>query len=184
MRTSAGTSLHQILLVCVAAALVGCTTAIPPADSANQAGATDSAATEFVSSFYRAYWPRAHAGLAAFDSVLTTSPTLFAPDLRIALQRDAAARAAARSAVAGIDWDPVMGSQDPCPDFRIGHATRTGSRVRVAIHAVCAERHGSEIPVTAEVAYAGTSWAFTNFIYAPPAGDLLQALRTLGYSDD
>lgn len=176
--------MHRLLLIFVAAALVGCAPAFPPGYTAANASATDSAATEFVSSFYRAYWPRAHAGLAAFDSVLAITPTLFAPELRTALQRDASARAAASGAIAGIDWDPVMGSQDPCADFRIGHATRTGSRVRIAIHAVCTERPGLGSPVTAEVAYAGTSWAFTNFIYAPPAGDLLQALRKLGYSDD
>lgn len=140
----------------------------------------DSAAVRFVRSFYQAYGPRgAASGLAAVDSLLVEQPTLFTPELLTALRRDAAARAAAKGEIDGLDWEPFLNTQDPCQQYVVGAATKVATHVRVSVHAICDGKRSATAAVVAEVAPMGSSWAFANFLYSAPNRDLLQALRTL-----
>jgi hypothetical protein len=67
------------------------------------------AAAAFVRAFYASYTPRGVAsGLAATDSLLRERPALFTPELLAALRQDAAARAAAKGEIDGLDADPFL----------------------------------------------------------------------------
>ena len=152
----------------------------PPATAASALPSIDSAAVSFVQAFYQTYGPRgAASGLAAVDSLLKERPTLFTPTLLAALRRDAAARAAAKGDIVGLDWEPLLNSQDPCARYTVGAASRVASRIRVNVYAACDGTRSDSATVVAEVEPVGPSWAFANFIYGPPTGDLLQALRAL-----
>ena len=142
--------------------------------------APESAAVQFVRGFYSAYTPRGVAsGLAAVDSLLKEQPQLFTPELLQALRRDAAARAAATGEIDGLDFEPFLNSQDPCARYEVGSAARAGGRVQVPVHAVCDGRRAAAATVVAEVVPANGGWAFANFVYGPPAGDLLHLLQRL-----
>ena len=149
-------------------------------------GATDTlrtapeAAVQFVRGFYAAYTPRGmESGLAAVDSLLKEQPRLFTPALLQALQRDAAARGAATGEIDGLDFEPFLNSQDPCPRYEVGGAAPVGGRVQVPVYAVCEGRRAVTATVVTEVVPANGGWAFANFVYGPPAGDLLHLLQEL-----
>jgi hypothetical protein len=184
-------SMNRALLISTFVSLLGCS---PFADRSRgeQTGSSrsapasipgapvDSSAVVFVRSFYQTYAPRgAASGLAAVDSLLAEQPALFTPELLAALRRDAEARAAAKGEIDGLDWEPFLNSQDPCERYVVGDASRVASNVRVSVYAVCGGKRSNQSAVVAEVAPTGHSWAFANFIYGAPAGDLLKALRAL-----
>ena len=158
--------------------------AVAVASVATRAFPDTGAADAFVRDFYQGFAPRGQAsGLAVTDSLLNERPMLFAPALLLALRQDAAARAKAVGEIDGLDFEPFLNSQDPCPRYVVGPATRADSSepgaVRVTVRAACDRASGPPPAFSVEVIPHAGSWQFVNFFYGPPAGDLLTLLRTL-----
>jgi hypothetical protein len=183
--------MNRAVVILALASVAGCSPATdrvpikPSAGSTASSGSLaaagpDSTAVAFVRSFYQTYGPRsATSGLAAVDSLLVERPALFTPELLAALRRDAAARAAVKGEIDGLDWEPFLNTQDPCEQYVVGTATRAASHVRVRVYAICRGRRSDSVAVVADVTPVGSSWAFANFLYGAPAGDLLTALHAL-----
>ncbi|MBL0937716.1 MAG: hypothetical protein IBJ03_02415 [Gemmatimonadaceae bacterium] len=136
-------------------------------------------AAQFVRGVYAAYLPRSErSGIGALDSLILEQPESFSDSLRAGLLRDASRRRENPGEIVGLDFDPLLASQDPCEDYVPGTAIRVDSLVRVAIHSVCQGVRSADAVVVAEMVRRGTQWQFTNFIYEPSAGDLLQILHS------
>lgn len=138
----------------------------------------DDDAAKFVSGVYAAYLPRSErSGIGALDSLMHEQPQWFSDSLRAGWQRDVSRRRENPGEIVGLDFDPLLASQDPCEDYETGSVTHVDSLIRVDIHAVCQGVRSADAVLVAEVVLRDTQWQFTNFIYQPSVGDLLRLLR-------
>jgi hypothetical protein len=97
------------------------------------------------------------------------------------LNEDAQAAAKSPGEIVGLDFDPVLNSQDFAEKYVPGKVTRNGRRFLVEVFSVSAGKR-SEIPaVTPELRHEGGRWVFTNFVYKVDGktDDLLSLLRQL-----
>jgi hypothetical protein len=142
----------------------------------------------FVQEFYDWYAPRVTSPHPfGFQDALKLKPAVFAPTLARALQEDADAQAKVHDDIVGIDFDPILSSQDPCTKYRAGKAVPTATGYRVDVFE--AKCPGGEIrkqpAVTVDLAPGGDSWVITDFEYdfgsqgKPDRQDVLQILRQL-----
>ena len=138
--------------------------------------AADSAAA-FAQHFYDWY---VRDTMAGFEAVVRDSGALFAPELLSALREDLAASAAHPDEIVGLDWDPFVASQDPCPVYLVGHPTERDGRVLVPVTGKCGERPAGAGPdVIAELVRQGPAWAFSNFRHGSDSGSVLSDLAQL-----
>jgi hypothetical protein len=138
------------------------------------------AAQAFAQAFYQQYVPRAaESGLTAIDSLLRQRPDLFDAKLLAALRQDATARAAAVGEIDGLEGDPFLNSQDPCPRYTVGTATLVASTVRVPVYGQCGTAGDHTPAAFLELARRDSSWVIRNVLYVPPQTDLLAHLRRL-----
>ncbi len=141
----------------------------------------ESSAVAFVRRFYQSYTRRGVAsGLLAADSVIAERANAFSPELLQALRRDAKTRADARGEIAGLDFDPFLGGQDPCDKYEVGTPARSAARASlfIPIFAVCGGKRDTIPTVIAEVGRRKNEWEFANFRYpGTPGPDLLETLN-------
>ena len=151
----------------------------PPPDSMPAAPGTPSpqptadSAIRFTQAFYDWY---AKAG-TPFAATVRDSGSLFDPELLAALRADAAASAANQQEVVGLDWDPFVASQDPCPAYQAGAVRSLGSHVLVTVYGNCGTPGAPA--VIAELERSGASWRFANFRHAGDTGSVLSDLDAL-----
>ena len=135
----------------------------------------------FVQSFYDWYVPLALKPQHGFsyEIVLKQNPGYFTPILRSALQGDLEASEKNPDYIVGLDFDPILASQDPCDHYVAGSVKQAGKDYEISIF--CSGEHESY--VSAEVMRQGDSWVIVNFIYPPhdglPKDDLLSLLKRL-----
>jgi hypothetical protein len=140
----------------------------------------------FVQRFYDWYAPRAgdieHP--FGFEDALNLKPSVFDPPLARALQADADAQKKARDIV-GLDFDPILNSQDPDSKYRAGKAIRTVKGYRVDVYETdpnyVRQRNGKPA-VIVDLAPRGDSWVIVNFEYDDPKfghDDVLDILQQL-----
>jgi hypothetical protein len=85
----------------------------------------------------------------------------------------------------GIDFDPILNSQDPCKRYEVGKITRKGDNYWVEVYGVCSGKKSEKPDVIPELARIGGKWLFVNFHYEnlmeeyPQSGDLLAKLKIL-----
>lgn len=145
----------------------------------------------FVQRFYDWYAPRAASEGRhpfGFADAVKLKPSVFDPALARALQEDADAQAKAHDDIVGIDFDPILNSQDPDAKYRADHAVRTATGYRVNVYPTnpdyVKELKGKPA-VTVDLAASGGSWVITDFEYDfgseghPDHEDVLGILRQL-----
>jgi hypothetical protein len=163
--------------------IVLCWVAIAPSLVKAEAGGHDcSGAREFTQSFYDWY--------VTILSRRDSPPWLvarhergasFTEELTRALDEDAAAQAKEPDGgyMVGLDFDPVVASQDPEDHYRVGTTSRKGAACWVEVRGL---RQGSALrdqpDVLPELVHRGGRWRFANFHY-PNGGDLLSTLGRL-----
>jgi hypothetical protein len=133
-------------------------------------------AAEFTQAFYDWYRGRN----LPMDSVTGERPELLEPTLLQALKADFAAQAGNSEDIVGLDWDPFIGSQDPCDPYTVAGATRSGDTVNVPVRGQCpdaAPRSGPD--VIAQLRRSATGWVFVDFRHADDKGGLRQDLAEL-----
>lgn len=145
-----------------------------------QRAADSTRARSFVSEFYRWYVP------------LASSDTLHVPASTIALRdRPAAFTAEFRSALAdestaqrqpgadlGLDFDPILISQDPCERYDAGWVRFSRPAFLVELIPICGGvRSPSQDGVIAEVVLKDGAWQFANFHGPRNKADVLKALK-------
>ena len=136
-----------------------------------EATGTDSAA-RFAWAFYDWY---VRLG-APFDSIWGKR-ALFSPELFQALRADADAQAKDSEYIVGLDWDPFVNSQDPCPRYRIGPSAQHGTHSLVPVTGTC--ESDSQPDAVAELGRQGGGWVFVNFRHGADSGSLLSDLARL-----
>ncbi len=151
-------------------------------------GAQGSGASEkesvrrFVQSFYDWYCmdALAMAPADAPERALTIRRDMFSPTLARALDEDLAAQRRVKGEIVGLDFDPIVGSQNPAVRYKVAGIIRNGRNYRVQVRPV-----GDADPAHAfvvELARRGDGgWQIANFHY-PYRGttlDLLEILRRL-----
>jgi hypothetical protein len=164
----------SLALVLGSAAAASAQAAEPEADSVRAA----------VERFYRWYVPAAsRAAAAPWMAALAGSGV---PDVRVsaglaqALRQDSVVRASAVGESAGLDYDPFLGSQDPCAQYTVGRVRRMGASylVEVAGSGGCATHAGPDVVVELEA--CGPALVIRN-LHDPrhPDGDLRSVLARL-----
>ena len=138
----------------------------------------------FVSDFYAWYVPLANGDQKgpAWHLVLQQRASALAPELSAALTRDTAAQSAVVGQIAGLDFDPFLNSQDPCPRYEAGDAVQQEQGYSVEVYGVCGDKRNATPDVIVELASASDSWAIVNIRYPGNETDLLAVLGRLRVS--
>ena len=148
-------------------------------DSTLGAPAPDSSAqsaAHFVQAFYEWYKRTGD----RYEVAVRDSAGFFDPVLLSAMRLDLVAQAGSPGAVSGLDWDPVLATQDPCDPYQVSGTTRRGDTILVAVNGMCADRPPQVQPdVIAEVRRVGRRWVFVDFRHAEDLGSLRQDLKAL-----
>lgn len=138
---------------------------------AQQQSALDSPGA-FVQRFYNSYVQRE---APRWGRTVQIRRGLFEPSLSAALQTEAAAQAKTPGEVAGLDFDPFLGSQDPGKTFAVRGVTDLADGARVEVQDLA---FPGKPMVLVEVAPRGGSWVITNIRYPRTSSDLLSLLKT------
>jgi hypothetical protein len=135
---------------------------------------------KFVGEFYAWYIARGKNG-DLLRVALRRKKANFSLEVIRRLSEDAKAVARSPNEIVGLDFDPVLNSQDFAEKYVPGKVSQKGSRFLVDVFSVYAGKR-SEVPaVTAELRYERGRWVFSNFIYKSDGktDDLLSLLRRL-----
>lgn len=145
---------------------------------ARAADDTQESCRRFVQSFYD--WFVGKAG-TNFEVALREKRSAFSPKLYKALQEDVQAQAKVPGEIVGLDFDPIVNSQDPCERYAAGSVTRNGDSYRVQVFGVCSGKKNAKPDLTAELATKDGQWQFTNFHYTYDSSpsNLLAILESL-----
>jgi hypothetical protein len=138
---------------------------------------------EFVRGFYASYrmlvesQPVANPPVwvqvaRSHDSVLTSA-------LALALSTDRQEAVAFPGVIAGLDFDPFLGAQDPCDNYSIGRIVAQQPGFRAEIHGDCGGGQDAVPDVIAEIVPVNTAYRFTNFYYPRSSTDLRSLLTRL-----
>lgn len=139
--------------------------------------AGDSVAQQFTQRFYSWYEKD-----SPYETTVRDSGRYFAPSLLAALRADLAASKANSEEIVGLDWDPFLASQDPCPPYRAGATTHRADTVRIAIRAACGD--SSRPAVIADIVFISGTPVFSDFEHGDERGRLTSDLRELQASRD
>jgi hypothetical protein len=149
---------------------IACLTAAAAATAGQQPNAN--AARTFVAEFYGWYVPNAPASADALKDKLSDQ-------LYLALKADEEAKAKADGEVTGLDYDPFLNSQDPCPRYEPGAVVPHGDAWRVEVFAVCDGARAARPSALAEVRSVGGRWAFVDVHDADGKHGLIETLKLL-----
>ena len=137
----------------------------------------------FVQTFYDWYVPLALKPQDGFsyEIVLKQKPDYFSPALRQALKEDLDASEKNPDYIVGLDFDPILASQDPCEHYITGTVRQTGKNYEIDVS--CLDSNRDKPDLIAEVMQQASSWVFINFIYPADGSvhksDLLALLKKL-----
>ena len=146
--------------------------------------AVDSAAVarDAVSRFYAWYVPTSANTPLTDMLALKDARWRFAPELVKALRADSTASAKSPDEIVGLDMDPFLNSQDPCPRYAITGVRRAGADFLVDVHGTggCGRRGAPDVSV--RVAFDAKGPVFVNVVYSRRRhDDLLSLLAQLAH---
>jgi hypothetical protein len=147
---------------------------------------TEQSCQNFVQQFYtwylghNAHNEESRSAGPSWDDVLRLRPQALSPDLLALLKDDLAASRANSDEIVGLDWDPVLATQDPSPKFEVESVSLKDGHCYAVVNGI--ERGKKHETVVPELAQAGRKWAFVNFHYKdqPPQDEnLISTLKLL-----
>ena len=144
------------------------------------ADADSTACSKFVGEFYA--WYLAHGKNAdPLRAALKSKKANFSSELVKALNEDYKAAAKSPGEIVGLDFDPVLNSQDTWEKYVPGKVTKRGNHYLVEVFGVFKGKKSPEADVIPELQKVGSKWVFTNFIYKHDGktDDLLTILKQL-----
>ncbi len=150
------------------------------------AAASDSKSCQkFVGDFYSWYVAQAKSG-DPLRVALKKKQGTFSKELVLRLNEDYAAAAKSPGEVVGLDFDPLLNSQDFADKYVAAKVTKKGTRYLVEVFAVSGGKRDAKPAVVPELVLQGKQWVFTNFLY--PDGtkteNLLSILKQLKAARD
>jgi hypothetical protein len=134
-------------------------------------------ARAYVKDFYDWYVPRALKDDSDWQQTLKLAHWDLSPQLARLLEDDAAAQAQCKEIV-GIDFDPLLNTQDPSEHYQFGAPKRIGDRYNVEIYRVEENKPADKPDLIAVVARDGDRWYFVNFLFPSENTDLLTILKS------
>jgi hypothetical protein len=119
---------------------------------------------EFVEQFYAWYAPRTEASDTAqgWNKALKLMYWDLSPQLAKLLEEDSAAQAKCKELI-GLDFDPILNTQDPAEQYEVGIIDKRGSHYFAKIHRVDSGRRKEASDVIAEFVRQGGRLFFLNF---------------------
>lgn len=146
----------------------------------------EAACRRAVQEFYDWYLPRLmrEVRVTAREQALNARPQNFSAELHRGLAEDLAAAKKNPDEIVGLDFEPLVNSQDPAAKYVAKKVSRAGKGYRVEVHAVVDGKASEHPDVIAEVVLQKGHWTFVNFHYPSedakePGTDLLKLLRQL-----
>ena len=130
----------------------------------------------FVEEFYRWYAARARGDGRTSDIALRLRGSDFGPELATLLKEDSAGQDKCADLV-GLDFDPILNTQDPWERYEVGRITLKGGYYRAEIYGVQSGKRREKPDVVAEFVKKNGHWFFVNFYYPSERSDLLRILK-------
>lgn len=168
-------SARRFAIAVLATAVLGCTgsgddgtsSAARHTATATPAGALDTAsAREFTAAFYRRYLDvrrRPPQSAPTWHAMLSDDETAFSERLMELLRKERARWAdAPEGVISTIDFDPFLGSQDPCDEYVQGDVILRDGHVGVELRC---NSTGAPVDVIAELASNDGRWQIVDFFY-------------------
>ncbi len=139
----------------------------------------------FVQEFYDWYVPKALAPSngPAWMLAVEGRKADFDETLRKALKDDADAQAKVSDEIVGLDFDPLLNSQDPAERYEAVSVKQEGTTYKVSVFEVAAGKRSEQPAVVPQLMNRNGNWQFVNFSY-PESDDLLSILQSLKKSRD
>lgn len=140
---------------------------------------TPNSCQKFVQSYYDWYVSK---NKSNFENALKARPEVFNPFLRRRLAADVAAQAKDADNVVGLDFDPVLNSQDPSAHYSAGSAHAKNGHWLVDVYSVNSGKKSTRPDVTPELSCQSGKFQFENFHYGnsdtPADNNLMSALES------
>jgi hypothetical protein len=169
MRMSVGTAYCSLMLLIVPCSLAG---------QAVSRHGTSASARKFVEGFYKWYGACAqNLNERTSDAALKLRSSDFGPQLARLLKEDSAAQDKCAEIV-GLDFDPILNTQDPDDSYEVGRITQKGDYYRAEIYGVRSGTRRERPDVIAEFQNKNDHWFFVNFYYPSLGTDLLKILKS------
>jgi len=143
---------------------------------------TEASCRSFVQAFYTWYLPKGSrsAGGRSWKDVVRYKSATFSPELFRQLKEDYAASAKNKDEIVGLDFDPILNSQDPCSRYVAEKVTAKGDGYLVEVFGVCEGKKSKTVDITPEVVFKDGQWMFVNFHYGTGKDEnLLSILKQL-----
>ncbi len=138
------------------------------------------AAETFVYEFYSSYQTRLevheNASIPAWVSVAREEASLLASELARALFADYEEARQSPGELDGLSFDPFLGSQDPCDNYRVEEVDSVATGIRAKLYGDCTGTGERQPDVIAELVRVNGGFRFSNFYYPPLNTDLLTVL--------
>jgi hypothetical protein len=153
--------------------------AFAPAAWSDDGSSTEAqAVSAFVQKFYDWYTPIALGDGDALGIALHKRPNDFEPALYRALENDEAAQRKAKGDLVGLDFDPILNSQDPGKHYQVGRVEKKEQDYLVEVRDSELTKPESAPDVVAQLEQKDGRWIFVNFHY-PENQDLISILKQL-----
>ena len=94
----------------------------------------------------------------SWNLALKLKPNAFAAELSRLLRQDSEAQAKVTGEIVGLDFDPLLASQDPSERFVVQNVTRKAGSYRVEVYGISSGQRR-------EVRFNNGHWRFVNFHY-------------------
>lgn len=152
---------------------------------AAKATADDSSSCRtFVQSFYNWYVVKSknsNAVSAPLDVALRTRAADFSAELSRRLKEDTEASAKSPGEVVGLDFDPILNSQEEATPYKAEKVSFKGNDFLVDVFAIKNGKKSAAPVVQPELSHIGGKWQFVNFHYKidKKDDDLLNVLKIL-----
>jgi hypothetical protein len=167
---------RRVALACAAVLATACSSR--PASTVS--GISADSVRRFTQAFYDWYVPMTHGWSQerTVDIALRARPEVFDSALARALTADSHAQSLVPNNVVGLNFDPLLATQDPCSHYEILRPDISRRPYQAWIHGDCvpAPNHPR---VIAELEDRDGRLVFVNFRYPPSGADLLGILRDL-----
>lgn len=138
----------------------------------------------FVQEFYKWYIGKSNNNSKSGDPLsitLKTRPELFGAELTKRLKEDSAAAAKSPDEIVGLDFDPILNTQEQVQNYKAEKVSTKGPSFFVDMHALLNGKREAQAAVVPELVKVGSKWQFVNFHYKVDKkdDDLLHILKQL-----
>jgi hypothetical protein len=153
--------------------------ASPRATQAQPVNVDVAGAVASIQAFYDWYVPASDSnrGGPAWYAAFGRTPPILSSELLQALRADSANKARTPGDLVGLDFDPLLASQDPCARYEVGQGSIDRDTVRLALHAVCNGERSAQPELLLLVTQHEANWLIENVQYSHAQTDLLAILR-------